>query len=79
MRIGRIEGNPVAEDMLEATQKSHVDYIVNTVLNRDSEIAAVFAGELEAVHLEATKLAHNQFATNIDEQADIVIAASTFT
>ena len=49
------------------------------MLNRDSEISAVFAGELEAAHLEATKLAHNQFATNIDEQADIVIAASTFT
>jgi len=79
VRIGGLEGNPVAEDILEATQKSHVDYIVNTVLNGDSEIAAVFAGELEAAHLEATKLAHSQFATNIDEQADIVIAASPST
>ena len=79
VRIGGLAGNPVAEDMLEATQKSHVDYIVNTVLNWNSEIAAVFAGELETAHIEATKLAHNQFATNIDEQADIVIAASPFT
>ena len=79
VRIGGLEGNPVAEDMLEATQQSHVDYIVNTVLNRDSEIAAVFAGELETAHLEATKLAHKQFAIDISEQADIVIAASPST
>jgi nickel-dependent lactate racemase len=79
VRIGGLEGNPVAEDMLEATQQSHVDYIVNTVLNRNSEIAAVFAGELEAAHVEATKLAHSQFATDIEQQADIVIAASPAT
>ncbi|NQW20640.1 MAG: nickel-dependent lactate racemase [Chloroflexi bacterium] len=79
VRIGGLEGNPVAEDMLEAAQLSHVDYIVNTVLNRNSDIAAVFAGELEAAHLEATKLAYEQFATDITEQADIVIAASPST
>jgi lactate racemase len=79
VRIGGLEGNPVAEDMLEATQQSHVDYIINTVLNRESEIAAVFAGELNAAHIEATQLAHKQFATDISEQADIVIAASPAT
>jgi nickel-dependent lactate racemase len=79
VRIGGLEGNPVAEDMLEATQQSHVDYIVNTVLNRESEIAAVFVGELNAAHIEATKLAHKQFAIDINEQADIVIAASPTT
>ncbi|MEE8045739.1 MAG: nickel-dependent lactate racemase [Dehalococcoidia bacterium] len=79
VRIGGLEGNPVAEDMLEATRQTHVDYIVNTVLNRNSEIAAVFAGELNAAHIEATMLAHSQFAIDIDEQADIVIAASPST
>ncbi len=79
VRIGGLDGNPVAEDMLEAAQQSHVDYIVNTVLNRNSEIAAVFAGELNAAHIEATKFAESQFATDIDEQADIVIAASPAT
>ena len=79
VRIGALEGNPVAEDMLEAAQQSHVDYIINTVLNRNSDIAAVFAGELKAAHLEATKFAHSQFANDIHEQADIVIAASPST
>jgi nickel-dependent lactate racemase len=79
VRIGALEGNPVAEDMLEAAGQSHVDYIINTVLNRNGDIAAVFAGELEFAHLEATKFAHSQFANDIREQADIVIAASPST
>jgi nickel-dependent lactate racemase len=79
VRIGGLDGNPVAEDMLEATQLTHVDYIVNTVLNRDSQIAAVYTGELEAAHLAATKFAHDLFAASIDEQADLVIAASPST
>ncbi|MCH7739158.1 MAG: nickel-dependent lactate racemase [Chloroflexi bacterium] len=79
VRIGGLDGNPVAEDMLEATQLTHVDYIVNTVLNRKSEIAAIFAGELDAAHLSATKFAHGLFATDIDQQADLVIAASPST
>ena len=79
VRIGGLDGNPVAEDMLEATQLTHVDYIVNTVLNRDSEIAAVYAGELEAAHMAATKFAHDLFAVRIDQQADLVIAASPST
>jgi nickel-dependent lactate racemase len=49
------------------------------VLNRDSEIAAVFAGDMAAAHVEATKLAHKQFVVDITEQADIVIAASPST
>ncbi|MBT4126575.1 MAG: nickel-dependent lactate racemase [Chloroflexi bacterium] len=79
VKIGSLDGNPVAEDMLEAAQQSHIDYIVNTVLNRDSEIAAVFAGDMAAAHVEATKLAHKQFVVDITEQADIVIAASPST
>ncbi len=79
VRIGGLVGNPVAEDMLEAAQLSHVDCIVSTVLNRESKIAGVFAGELNAAHLEATKFAREQFAVEIEERADLVIAASPST
>jgi nickel-dependent lactate racemase len=49
------------------------------VLNRKSEIAAVYAGELDAAHLAATKFAHRLFAIDIDQRADLVIAASPST
>lgn len=79
VKIGGLRGNPVAEDMLEAAEMSHVDYNVSTVLNRENQIAGIFAGELNASHVEATKFAHQQFAVDIDERADIVIAASPST
>jgi len=79
VRIGATDGNPVAEDMLEATKLTHVDCIINTVLNRNGEIAAVFAGELEAAHRTAADFARDLFVVEIDERADLVIAASPST
>lgn len=77
--IGTLDGNPVAEDMLEATRMTHVDCILNTVLNREGDIAGVFAGELEAAHQEACAFARSLFEVPIKEKADLVIAASPTT
>ena len=66
----------VAEDMLEATLLTQVDFIVNTVLNRHEEIAKVFAGDLVEAHEAACAFAAEMFAVPIGEQADIVVAAS---
>ncbi len=76
VRIGAMEGNPVAEDMLEAAKLVHVDYIINTVLDRHGQIAAVFAGELDAAHRAATEYAWRLYALPIREQASLVIASS---
>ncbi len=76
VRIGALDGNPVAEDMLEASRFLKVDFIVNTVLNRDARIAAVFAGELDAAHRAAAACARTLFEVRIRERADLVIASS---
>ncbi len=76
VRIGALTGNPVAEDMLEATRMTHVDAAICTVLNAQSEIAAIFAGELEEAHLTTADFAAQLYSCPIREQADIVIAAS---
>lgn len=79
VRIGRMDGNPVAEDMLEAARLLKVDAIVNTVLNRDGDMAGVFAGELEAAHRSAADFARKLFSVSITQRADLVIAASAAT
>ena len=76
VRIGVLDGNPVAEDMLEGGKLVGVDYVINTVLNRHGRIAGVFAGELDAAHRAAAAFAHGLYATAITEQADLVIASS---
>lgn len=79
VRIGAMEGNPVAEDMLEGTKLVGVDAIVNTVLNRKGQIAGIFAGELEAAHAAACTFARSICAVPLERPADLVIAASPHT
>lgn len=76
VRIGVIDGNPVAEDMLEAAKMARVHGIINTVLNRRGEIAGLFVGELEAAHRAAAEFARSLFAVPIREKADLVIASA---
>ncbi|MCC6797189.1 MAG: nickel-dependent lactate racemase [Candidatus Hydrogenedentes bacterium] len=76
VRIGVIDGNPVAEDMLEAAKTARVHGIINTVLNRRGEIAGLFVGELEAAHRAAADFARSLFAVPIREKADLVIASA---
>ncbi len=76
VRIGALDGNPVAEDMLEGSRLARCAGIVNTVLDRRGEIAGVFAGELDAAHRAACEMARSLYAAPIDERADLVIASS---
>ncbi len=76
VRIGALDGNPVAEDMLEAASLVHVDFMINTVLNRDGEIAGIFCGHLDQAHRAACAFARTLFTVEIPEQADLVIASA---
>ncbi len=76
VRIGALDGNPVAEDMLEASQFTKVDFLINTVLNRAGEIAGIFAGDLDAAHRVAARFAHQLFAVPLKRRADLVIASA---
>ena len=74
--IGKTTGNPVAEDMLEGSKFLHVDFLLNTVLNRHGRISGIFAGDLEAAHEKACAFARELFAVHIDTRADLVIAST---
>jgi len=76
VRIGVLEGNPVAEDMLEGARLCRVDCIVNTVLNRAGAIAWLYVGELDAAFRAAARFARDLYAVPIEERADLVIASA---
>jgi len=76
VRIGVLDSNPVAEDMLEAARMVDVAFIVNTVLDRDGRIAGVFAGEMDAAHRAATAFARDLYCVPVAEQADVVVASA---
>lgn len=77
VRIGALDGNPVAEDLLEAARFHRPDFIVNTVLTTNGGLGGLFVGELDAAHRAACALAARVYCVPVREPADLVIAAVT--
>lgn len=71
--VATLEGNPVHETILAAARKVEPDFSFNTVLSVDKDIAAIFAGDLDAAHLAACEEAKRHYFLPVDEPADIAI------
>ena len=76
VQIGRLDGNPVAEDMAEAAEFAPVECIVNTVLNRENRIAGLFVGDRNAAHEAACAFAAQLYEVPLPRLADLVIASA---
>jgi nickel-dependent lactate racemase len=69
---GVVVGNPVHEDMVEASRLAGVDFALNVVRNGGFEVVKGFAGNVEAAFNEAAKFADEVCRIPIDGRADIV-------
>lgn len=76
IQSGKMEGNPVAEDMLEIARLVGVDFILNVVVNEKKEFVYLAAGELHQAHLAGCRVTEEIFGIEIDQRADLVIASS---
>ena len=76
VEIGRMAGNPVAEDMLEGTLLGPDAFLINTVLDRHGRIARIFMGDLVAAHEAACAFSASLYTVRIPERADLVIASA---
>lgn len=76
VHICTLDGNPVAEDLLEAALLHPPAFIVNTVLGRDGAIVDLFVGEMDAAHRSACALARDIYTVSIKGKADLVIAVN---
>lgn len=72
---GKLEGNPVREDMNEVGRMVGVDFILNVVLNSKKEIVRAVAGDAIAAHREGVKYIDEMYRVKIPERADIVITS----
>lgn len=75
-----LEGNPVHEDMMDAMKvlKDIDVFAIMTVLDRDHDIYAVTAGDLEKSFYEAIDRADEVFCVDIPEKGDIVVSAAPY-
>lgn len=74
-RSGRLEGNPVHEEMLEAGVLFRPTFLLNTVLNTDHELTHVFCGDPVAAHEEGCHAVREGFEVRIAEAAPAAVAS----
>ena len=72
---GKLEGNPVREDIEEAGQICGVDYIVNCVLDEHKKIVYAVAGDPVKAHRTGCRYLDQMYRCEIPEKADIVIVS----
>ena len=70
--IGKIDGNPVSDDMIEAAELFGIDFGVNCILNNEMKIAAVFTGGLVECHSTAVKYVRDYLGVGI-EKPDVIV------
>ncbi|MBR0130699.1 MAG: nickel-dependent lactate racemase [Firmicutes bacterium] len=72
---GRLDGNPLREDLEEAADFCPVDFIVNAVLDEHKNIVYAAAGDLHAAHRDACAYLDRMYRKPIPKKADIVIVS----
>ena len=72
---GKLEGNPVREDIEEAAAVVGVDFILNVVLSTSKEILYAAAGDVTLAHRDACAYLDRIYRSPIPERADIVLVS----
>lgn len=74
-RTGVLENNPIHRDMLWASKKASLAYIVNVVLNGNKEVIFAAAGACEEAHKKGTDFLSSLCGAKAKE-ADVVITTN---
>ena len=72
---GRLDGNPVREDIEEAAKMVGVDFILNVVLDEHKQIVRAVAGDVVKAHREGCRYLDQLYAKRIFERVDIVVVS----
>ena len=72
---GKLEGNPVREDLEEACAMVGVDFILNVVLDEHKHIAAAVAGDVIQAHRAGCRLLDEHYLCPLRQPADIVLVS----
>lgn len=72
---GRLDGNPVREDLEEAAAICGVDFIVNVVLDEHKQIVYAVAGDVTLAHRAGCAYLDRMYRCPIPEKADIVLVS----
>jgi len=68
-----LKSNPCHEFALEVAKRTRVDFSINVVLNGDTKLCGVFAGELERAHELAVDKIREYTQVEVDNEYDIIL------
>ena len=74
-RLGKVEGNPVREDIDEIGRMLGISFILNVVLNEENQIVKAFAGHPHEAWEEGVRLCKAISSVPLTEKVDLVIAS----
>jgi len=69
-------GNPIWEGIREATLLAPPSFLLNVTLNRDKQITAVFAGDMDQAHERGCEFVRQHALASVPAPYDIVIASN---
>ncbi|OGO37665.1 MAG: hypothetical protein A2W35_08440 [Chloroflexi bacterium RBG_16_57_11] len=72
---GRIQGNPLREDIEEGVAMLGVDFILNVAVDGEHNILEAVAGEVTAAHRRGCEAIAERGKVKVSHKADIVIAS----
>lgn len=72
---GKLDGNPLREDLEEAAGICNIDFIVNVVLDEHKKIIHAVAGGVIKAHRRGCEFLDSLYKVDIPERADIVIVS----
>ncbi|MEE2657023.1 MAG: nickel-dependent lactate racemase [Candidatus Latescibacterota bacterium] len=71
--VGRLDDNPIRQDIEEAGELVGVHFIVNVVVDSEQEIVAAFAGDVFRAHRAACEWVSERGSVPVSGMADIVL------
>jgi nickel-dependent lactate racemase len=73
--VGRLQGNPVREDLNEAGELAGVDWAVNVVLDAEKQVVSILAGQPRKVLNEGAEICRRIYGVKLSQKFDIVVAS----
>jgi len=73
--MGRIDGNPVRQDLDEIGRMIGLNFTINLVLNIDKKLIRVLAGLPESIFRQGAKICADVCGVKIEHKFDIVVAS----
>ena len=72
---GKLDGNPVHDDMMEACQGLPPIFLFNTIISHDKKIIKAVSGDLSLAFEKGCEIFMKNFSLPVTQKADLVIAS----